>query len=327
MKIGLTYDLKSAYANEGFSAEETAEFDSEATVDALKAALMELGHQVEPIGHVRQLVAALARGERWDLVFNISEGVHGVGREAQVPAVLDAYRIPYTFSDPLVMALTLHKGMTKRILSSEGIPTARFATVETPADIAGINLVYPLFVKPIAEGSSVGIDDDAKVNNLEELRKKALALLDRYHQPVLVEEFLPGEEYTVGILGSGLEARVVGVSQICIFPTAKADCYSRHLKTIAKWQEVMDVRAASGETAQLCGATALKAWRALGCRDGGRIDIRLDRLGVPNVIEINPLAGLAPDYSDLVLVAQRAGISYQQLIAAIFHSAQKRMPG
>ena len=326
MKVGLTYDLKSAYAREGFSAEDTAEFDSDETVEALAGAIREYGHEVTPIGHVRDLVTALSRGERWDLVFNISEGLYGMGREAQVPAVLDAYQIPYTFSDPLVMTLTLHKGMTKRILASEGIPTAPFATIATPQDIDAVKLTYPLFVKPIAEGSSIGIAGDSKVAHPDALRAKALDLLNRHQQPVLVEEFLPGEEFTVGIVGTGTAARVLGVEQICIFPTAGVDCYSRHLKSVTGWRELMDARPAEGEKAAQCGATALAAWRALGCRDGGRIDLRFDRDGVANVIEINPLAGLAPGYSDLALIAGWAGISYQQLVGEILMSAMQRVP-
>ena len=129
MKVGITYDLREEYLCEGFSLEETAEFDKPDTIDSIEEALQLLGHETERIGHVRSLVARLAGGSRWDLVFNIAEGLSGFGREAQVPAVLDAYGIPYTFSDPLVLSLTLHKGMTKRVVRDLGIPTPGFAVV------------------------------------------------------------------------------------------------------------------------------------------------------------------------------------------------------
>ena len=122
MKIGLTYDLRSEYLKMGYSELETAEFDRDDTIEAIESTLHELGYETERIGHAKQLAKALTTGKRWDLVFNIAEGLHGIGREAQVPALLDLYEIPYTFSDPLVMSLTLHKGLTKRVLRDAGVP-------------------------------------------------------------------------------------------------------------------------------------------------------------------------------------------------------------
>ena len=147
LTIGLTYDLRSEYLAEGFSEEETAEFDRDDTVAAIEAALQALGHRTERIGHGRSLAAALVAGRRWDLVFNIAEGLYGIGREAQVPALLDMYRIAYTFSDPLVMSLTLHKGMTKRVIRDAGVPTADFIVAETPAAARSAAFGGPYFVK------------------------------------------------------------------------------------------------------------------------------------------------------------------------------------
>ena len=132
MNIGITYDLRDDYLSEGYSYEETAEFDRIDTIDGIDEALQALGHTTDRIGNVKQLVKRLAAGHRWDLVFNIAEGMHGAGREALVPALLDAYRIPYTFSDPFVLTLTLHKGLTKTIIRAAGIRTADFVVVETP---------------------------------------------------------------------------------------------------------------------------------------------------------------------------------------------------
>ena len=156
MNIGLTYDLKSYYLARGLSEEAAAEFDREDTVEAIEASLAAMGHRTERIGNLFELISRLSAGHRWDLVFNIAEGLYGIGREAQVPAVLDAFGIPYTFSDPLVLCLTLHKGMTKRVIRDAGVSTSDFAVVEKPEDVEAVSFNPPFFVKPVAEGTGKG---------------------------------------------------------------------------------------------------------------------------------------------------------------------------
>ena len=163
MLIGLTYDLRADYLAAGYSEEETAEFDGVATIDAIDSALREIGHQTDRIGSGRQLVDRLAAGDRWDLVFNIAEGLHGTAREAQVPAILDLYEIPYTFSDPLVLAVCLHKGLTKTVVGQAGMPTTPFVLVKQIEDLETVDLPYPLFAKPVAEGTGKGITADSKI--------------------------------------------------------------------------------------------------------------------------------------------------------------------
>ena len=163
MHIGLTYDLRDDYLAAGYGEEETAEFDRIATIDALEGALRAGGHRTDRIGHAARLARLLTTGRRWDLVFNIAEGLHGLGREAQVPALLELYGIPYTFSDPLTMSLTLHKGLTKLVVRDAGLPTPDFAVVARLEDLAGVDLPYPLFAKPIAEGTGKGIDGASKL--------------------------------------------------------------------------------------------------------------------------------------------------------------------
>jgi len=170
MRIGLTYDLRQEYLAAGFSEDETAEFDRPDTIDHLEAAIRQHGHQTDRIGHAQQLVKRLAHGDDWDLVFNIAEGLAGIAREAQVPAILDAHGIAYTFSDPLVMALTLHKGLTKTVVAVGGVPTPDFVVVHSEADLHAIDLPFPLFVKPVAEGTGKGISPTSKVCNKSELR-------------------------------------------------------------------------------------------------------------------------------------------------------------
>ncbi len=326
MKIGMTYDLRDDYLREGYTPEETAEFDRVDTIDALDEAIRACGHETERIGNAGRLVERLARGERWDLVFNIAEGLRGVGREALVPALLDAYEIPYTFSDPLVLALTLHKGMTKAVLRDAGIPTADFAVVGTPADIEAVSLSYPLFVKPVAEGTGKGISDASRVQTPAELRQVCENLLAEFHQQVLVETFLPGREFTAGVVGTGDEATVAGVMEVLFKESGAEDLiYSYHNKS--NYEQVIEYRVPEPEVIESCAELALSAWRVLGCRDGGRVDIRMDGRGRPNFIEVNPLAGLNPVHSDLPILCRLNNITFQELMERILESAFKRMNG
>jgi D-alanine-D-alanine ligase len=323
MRIGFTYDLRADYLAEGYGMEETAEFDSAATIDAIAAALATLGHEIDRIGNVRHLARRLVAGERWDLVFNIAEGLHGIARESQVPALLDAYDIPYVFSDPLVLALTQHKGMTKRVIRDCGLPTAAFAVVETVADIATVKLPYPLFAKPIAEGSGKGINPASRADGPGELAVACGDLLARFRQPVLVETYLPGREFTVGVVGSGADAELVGVLEVMLNANAEQGVYSYLNKE--EYHTRVSYRLVDDAEAVRAGAVALRAWRALGCRDGGRIDLRSDGRGEPHFLEVNPLAGLSPVKSDLPILAYKAGWSFEQLIGRIVASALARI--
>jgi D-alanine-D-alanine ligase len=322
MNIGLTYDLRSDYRKEGYSEEQTAEFDRESTVDAIEQALQQLGYQTDRVGHVRHLIQRLAKGDRWDMVFNICEGMHGIGREAQVPALLDIFQIPYTFSDPLVLSLTLHKGMTKRVVRDYGIPTPGFVIVENMEDCAAVNLPYPLFVKPNAEGTGKGIDSLSRVNNRKELDSICRDLLTRYPTGLLVEEYLPGREFTVGVLGTGREGYSIGIMEILYKTEDTKSIYSYQTKS--DYLKAVEYKIPEDEIADKCTDLALKTWQVLGCRDGGRVDIRVDKSGTPNFIEVNPLAGLDKVHSDLPILAYLHGYNFEQIIGEIMISARKR---
>ncbi|HEX3808361.1 MAG TPA: hypothetical protein VHW02_01580 [Rhizomicrobium sp.] len=324
-RIGVAYDLRADYLALGYSEEETAEFDSEVTIDAICEALSSLGFVPEKIGNVKRLAARLAAGERWDGVFNFCEGLKGISREAQVPALLEIYDIPYVFSDPLTSAVTLDKGMCKRVARDCGVPTADFAVIETPADAKKIKLAFPLFLKPIAEGSGKGVDAKSKVTDRKSLERVARALLAKFHQPVLVETFLPGREFTVAITGTGDDASVLGVSEIVPKPDWVGDGYGLENKQEG-WEEKVEIIGADPISAKSAGDVALAAWRALRCRDGGRVDIRNDEHGKAHFIEVNPLAGLRPGHSDMCFIAEREGVSYPQLIGKIMASFVKRTP-
>ena len=320
--VGLTYDLRDDYLREGYSLEETAEFDKPDTIEALEAVILKNGHATDRIGHIQALTRRLAAGDRWDLVFNIAEGLHGFGREAQVPALLDAYKIPYTFSDALGQSLTLHKGMTKHVVRDLGIPTPDFAVVSDPEDIDRISLPYPLFAKPVAEGTGKGITALSKIENNEELRNICTSLLHTFNQPVLVEIYLPGREFTVGIVGTGKEARAIGAMEVILNPDAEQHAYSydnkEHYENLVRYAAVHDSEAKQAMD------ISLAAWRGLGLKDGGRIDLRSDACGLPHFIEVNSLAGLNPVRSDLPILCRLMGVPYDRLITDILHSAFQR---
>lgn len=322
MRVGLTYDLRDHYLTAGHSAEEVAEFDNIETIDALDGALQRCGFTVDRIGTIRQLAQRLVTGDRWDLVFNIAEGLKGIGREAQVPALLEAYDVPYVFSDPLTMALTLHKGMAKRVARDCGVPTAPFAVVETMADLAAIDLPLPLFAKPVAEGTGKGVTPASRVTSAAALRRICRHLLDRYRQPVLIETFLPGREFTVGVVGTGRAAEAIAVLEVVLTERAEAGIYSYVNKEECESRVVY--RLAEDAEAAAAGEVAIAAWRSLGCRDGGRVDLRQDAQGKPMFLEVNPLAGLHPTHSDLPIMCTQSGMAYESLIGRIVGSALQR---
>ena len=323
MKVGITCDLREEYLALGRSEEEVAEFDSPRTVEAVEEELSRMGHSVSRIGSLPSLVTRLASGGRWDLVFNIAEGLNGFGREAQVPALLDYYGIPYTFSDPLTLALTLHKGMTKRVVRDMGLPTPDFAVVEDVSQLDGLNLPYPLFAKPVAEGTGRGVGVSSRADNPEDLRRVCLELLSRYNQPVLVETFLSGSEVTVGVAGTGPNARVLGVMEVLLQSGADHAVYSYRNKELS--EALVDYRKVDGPLARAYGELALACWRGLGCRDGGRVDLRCDANGKPHFLEVNPLAGLHPEHSDLPILCGLEGIAYRDLLEQIMQSAMERV--
>jgi D-alanine-D-alanine ligase len=324
MRIAVTYDLRADYLAAGMSEEDSAEFDSETTIAALCAALLGLGFEPVRIGNIKALVARLAAGESFDAAFNICEGLKGYAREAQVPALLEAYDIPAVFSDPLTLAVALDKAWAKRIVSADGVPTADFATIETLADVDAIKLPYPLFVKPVSEGSGKGVDARSLVRDATGLKRVAGDLLARFRQPVLVETYLPGREFTVGITGTESDAAILGVMEIT--PTEKAIAHGYGYENKEHWEDKVRLKMVDDAEATEAGAVALAAWRSLRCRDGGRIDIRSDAQHRPHFIEVNPLAGLNPTHSDLCFIAQFLGLSYQELIGRIMDSFLKRNP-
>lgn len=330
MNIGIAYDLKTDFAPTAAAGPDDAleEYDSPATVEAIERVLAARGHSVLKLGGGRRFITAVLETPP-ALVFNIAEGRGSRSREAHVPAVCEMLGIAYTHSDPLTMALSLDKAMAKRIVASAGVSTPRFAIVESPRDLASIALEYPLFAKPLFEGSSMGIRRNSKIDDKVSLRGRISTLLDLYREPVLVEEFCSGPEFTVAILGQGPSARVVGVMEIVPKKLATADfVYSLEMKRNLNWREEMEYVVPprrSAEQVAAVAAVALGAYRALGCRDIARVDVRTGRDGEPKFIEANPLPGVAPGWSDLALLWERIDRTYDDLIGSILDEACARL--
>lgn len=325
MKIGLTYDLKDDYLNLGYPEEILAELDKPETIQAISDSLESLGHQVEKIGGLKPLMQALMNHSSWDLVFNIAEGFRGLGRESTISCLLDEYQIPYTFSDPATLSICLHKGFAKQVIKQADIPTADFTMITTHQDLSHAKLPdYPLFVKPIAEGTGKGISAQSLVRSPQELTRTCEFLMNAFSQPVLVETYLPGREFTVGMIGSGKNSRVLGIMEVQFKSHAKEPIYSYQNK--AEYDNKVDYQLLkeknlASEIETLC----LNAWTALNCRDAGRIDVRLDKKGRPQFMEVNPLAGLHPVDSDLIILCRLLEISYRDLIQCIIESASRRL--
>lgn len=327
LRVGLTFDLADEHRGSITTEEDLAEFDSEETIIGIERAIAKLGHASERIGSIQSLVKALASSQRWDLVFNIAEGRYGAARESQVPALLDAYSVPYTFSDPLVLGIALHKAYAKAVTRAAGVRTPDYRVIGREEDIGSHGLAFPLFAKPVAEGTSKGISKDSIIENPAELRRVCCELLERFAQPVLLETYLPGREFTVGLLGSSSNARCLGTLEVLLVGDADVGVYSYHnKKQFVGRVEYRCVGTESDPVVESVQQVALAAYRALGCRDAGRVDVRLDSDGLPCFIEVNPLPGLNPEISDLAILVKQTGFGYDALIASIVNEAIGRIP-
>ena len=319
MKVGLTFDLRSWYLDRGYSMEDTAEFDKQETVDAIDAALKKMGFETEPIGNCFQLIEAVNAGRRWDLVFNIAEGLYGDGRESVVPAILDQYKIPYVFSGPVIMGISLNKYLTRLLVSAAGVPVSPGMLITSRKDIKKCRLEYPLFIKPVSEGTGKGITEKSLINNPHELKERAEYLLTRFNQPALAEEYLPGREFTVGVIGSGEDAVAIGGMEIeCRDNLPYSVEFKENYQIFCKYIPM------AAEFTDECKTVALNVWKALGGVDAGRVDVKADRNGRMCFMEVNPLAGLHPIHSDLPILSRMIGIEYQSLLEMIMKSTLKR---
>lgn len=329
MKIALTYNLKKK--DETKPADYFSEFDSVDTVDAIFSALVRRGHTVERVQADTASLFSYFRKKSVDIVFNIAEGASSRFREAQIPAMLEYLRIPYTGSDTFSLSLALNKAFTKKILQAEGIATPRFEVFSRGDEVLNEELKFPLIVKPNCEGSAKGINVSNVVHDAQSLYLKVREIIDLYSQEALVEEFVEGRELTVGILENG-KIRVLPILEIDFSNCAKSGEY------FYTWRmKEYQGNAALGlnptfhcparldkETEGRVREAAIMTHKAVGCYGISRTDIRLDKNNVPYVLEINPLPGLDPRESNFPIMAYAAGMKYDDLIEAILLSASER---
>lgn len=329
LDIGIAYELRAELsAPAGAPIDALEEYDSPDTLDALAGSLRALGHRPRLLGGGRAFLQAALQAPP-DLVFNLSEGRATRSREAQLPAVCEMLDIPCTHSDPLAMALSLDKAMTKRVLQSAGLRTAEFRLVEALCDIEALDLPFPLFVKPLGEGSSMGVRTTSRVADHAALEREVERCLRDYRQPALVETYLGGVEATVGITGCGAGARVLGVMEIAP-AQAPVEQFVYGLESKRNWRELVRYHAPPANlTPTECADAAnvaLGAYRALGCRDIARTDVRFDAKGRAHFMEINPLPGINPITGDIVVMAGLLGMNYTALVGAIVAAALARYP-
>ncbi|MEZ4451113.1 MAG: hypothetical protein R3B09_16665 [Nannocystaceae bacterium] len=325
IRVGLIYNLKRKTAEKDGAHDDEAEFDSPKTVAAIREAIASYGHEVVDLEATRELPTILPAAGI-DLAFNVAEGFQGRSREAQIPALLELLDIHYTGSDPATLSLALDKAMAKRIVAAAGVATAPFVTMITGRERLPRGFTFPALAKPLAEGSSKGVSKASVVKSEKELRALVTELAGKYRQPILCESFLPGREFTVGVLGERRPKvlppmEIVFLNQSIEHPIYTFDAKLDYSENI-RYDAPAKVDAALAK--QLENA-ARASFIALGCRDVGRIDFRLDAAGRVNFIECNPLPGLTPGWSDLVMIAQSAGMDYRTLIAEIMAPAVRRL--
>ncbi|MHB1315712.1 MAG: D-alanine--D-alanine ligase family protein [Christensenellales bacterium] len=322
LRVGLTYNLKKNVVSDVEDYE--AEYDHIETVLAIKKALECENCRVELLEATEELPHKLM-SKKVDIVFNIAEGMKGRGREAQVPAILNFFNIPYTGSDETTLCIALDKALTKRILATYHIKTPRYKVIRQDQPKWNGTFAFPAIVKPNAEGSSKGISDVAIVSDLKELRSLVFSNIQKYNQSMLVEEYIGGREFTVGILGNGKDAMVFPPMEIKYLKKDRYQIYSYNVKQ--NYKELIGYECPariSRETETEIMNTARKIYEILDCRDFSRIDFRLSEAGKLYFIEINPLPGLAPGYSDYPMIAEFNGMDYTALVRNVLNSALKR---
>ena len=324
MRIGLAYNVKPADPPPHLPEDAFEEYDSEATVGHISDALSSLGHEVVPLGAGPGIIDLL-RECRPDIVFNVAEGEGGRCREAHVPALLEMLGIPYVGSDPLTLCVTLDKPVAKRLVASEGFPTPRFRSCASPSEVEEAKLMYPVIVKPAFEGSSKGVRLASRAASPEEARKMVAFVTETYGQSALVEEFVPGSEVTVGIVGNG-RPRIVGVMEI-VSRSVRPEEFVYSLEVKRDWENQVEYRCPPSLPPPVVAEIercATGIYRLLGCRDFSRIDFRLDGRMTPHFLECNPLPGLSPGYGDLPIMAGKMGTPYVDLLSEILSCALSR---
>jgi D-alanine-D-alanine ligase len=330
MRIGLAFDLKDAVkgtiSSEGQPEDALEEYDSYETVKGIAAAIETKGHSTVLLGGGRDFLVNIQK-EKVDLVFNIAEGLGNYrSREAQIPGILEMLGIPYTGSDPLALSVSLDKSITKKLAALNGVVTPKWQTIHNLEELASVDwgdFHFPVFVKPLHEGSSKGIRNVSKINSRDQINPIITNLLERYHQEVIVEEFVFGDEITTGVIGN--PPRILGIMRVVPRRADPDFVYSLEVKR--DWENLVDYECPARlqtEVLDRISEAAIKVFTILGCRDISRVDFRIGIDGTPYFLEINPLPGLNPKSGDIVIMSGKMGWTYPALISAIVDAALKR---
>jgi len=329
MRIGLSYDLKEGLLLEQDSPDDAfEEYDPPATVAFIVAALEAKGHSVVLLGGGTRFLDNVRR-ERVDIVFNIAEGRGSYrSREAQVPSILEMLDIPYSGSDPNCLVVCLDKSVTKKLAAADGIITPKWLTIASEKELwltSWDSFPFPAIVKPAYEGSSKGIRFSSLAYSVNQAREEARRTLECYRQPAMVEEFIDGDEVTVGMIGNS-PPKILGVMRV--IPRNNREHFIYSLEVKRDYLDLVDYECPANlpqEVLDKLAESSLKAFKALGCRDFARLDFRISPEGIPYFIEINPLPGLG-SYSDLIIMAKMMGWTHQGIIGAVFDAALERYP-
>jgi D-alanine-D-alanine ligase len=324
LRIGFTYNVKRVDSKAGNDAE--AEYDAPETIDSIRDALESYGHVVIPLEATAELPRQLMESPV-DIVFNIAEGVSGRNREAVVPALCELMGTPYTGSDAATLSIALDKALSKRVLREHGILTPEFQVMDSGREKLSPKLKFPLIVKPNQEGSSKGVSAQVSVvDNEEGLRRLVRDLIEKYQQPALVEDYIAGREFTVGLLGDKRPRVLPPMEILFVDKKNTRPVYDYQIKQ--EWEKHVYYECPAKLTpAELRSIerVARETFAALDCRDVARVDLRMDAKGDVYVLEVNPLPGLTPGYSDLCLIAKAANIDYRSLIGEILVGGLKRL--
>ena len=329
MRIGLSYDLKEAVSVGQATCDDAfEEYDSPETVELIATSLRTAGHTVAMLGGGRKFLENILR-EKIDFVFNIAEGQGNYrSREAQVPSILEMLGIPYSGSDPQCLAICLDKPLTKKLVASAGVHTAKWLVVNTTQELHELDICdfpLPSIIKPAYEGSSKGIRLTSIVENSKEAIEVTRGLLEKYQQPVMIEEFITGDEVTMGIIGNS-PPKVLGMMRI--LPKRRDAHFVYSVEVKRNYLEMVEYECPARLDQMVLGdleVSALNTFEAVKCRDFARLDFRVSPEGVPYFLEINPLAGLGA-HSDLVIMARQLGWTHEELIAAVLNAALERYP-
>ena len=329
MRIGLSYDLKEAIPAQQAGCDDAfEEYDSSETVELIAAAIESNGYTVIMLGGARELLGKILH-EKVDFVFNVAEG-RGTyrSREAQVPAIFEMLDIPYSGSDPQCLAICLDKPLTKKLVASAGVSTPKWRVIGDRQKLRRIDsydFAFPAIIKPAYEGSSKGIRLASVVQDVKQAIEAIESVLEKYQQPAMMEEFILGDEVTVGVIGNSPPS-ILGT--MCILPKQRDNYFTYTLDVKRNYLELVDYECPPSlkeKVLQHIEADSLKAFEVLGCRDFARLDFRISTDGIPYFLEINPLPGLGT-HSDMVIMVKKLGWTHRDLISAVLNAALKRYP-